>query len=248
LHERPERFERGVRTPLPGVERERLLAESVNRCFYCGAEAEHPEMDHVFPVALGGTSDPWNFVVACADCNRKKGARNPWEFLDGQPLRPTAEQISKVDDIEQRLNRRRLRREELIQVQAERAARRAEGVGKAAETRRRRREEEEAPYRAHIVEVLRQKNLFRASLGLPPLPTKAERIDGHRRLPEAFGHDLDPLTQRYRERLGELRSLHGGELPPGVADAFIAEYRDDLRRHQEGLRDEVGTTDSAPSA
>lgn len=46
-------------------------------CAYCGA---HPpdallEVDHIHPVAEGGTNDFDNLVTACEACNRGKGAR-----------------------------------------------------------------------------------------------------------------------------------------------------------------------------
>lgn len=45
-------------------------------CAYCGA---HPpavllEVDHIHPVAEGGTNDIDNLVTACENCNRGKGA------------------------------------------------------------------------------------------------------------------------------------------------------------------------------
>lgn len=45
-------------------------------CMYCGA---HPpavllEVDHIHPVAEGGTNDIDNLVTACENCNRGKGA------------------------------------------------------------------------------------------------------------------------------------------------------------------------------
>lgn len=45
------------------------------RCSYCG-DCDGPfEIDHIFPVALGGTDDPDNLTLACAPCNRSKGAK-----------------------------------------------------------------------------------------------------------------------------------------------------------------------------
>lgn len=46
-------------------------------CSYCG---KHPpevllEVDHIHPVAAGGTDDLENLTTACLDCNRGKGAR-----------------------------------------------------------------------------------------------------------------------------------------------------------------------------
>lgn len=44
------------------------------RCVYCGARAPDVQLhvDHVKPVALGGTDDIANLATACADCNHGK--------------------------------------------------------------------------------------------------------------------------------------------------------------------------------
>ncbi|MCK1322128.1 HNH endonuclease [Bradyrhizobium sp. 156] len=47
-------------------------------CVYCGAHPSETvllEVDHVHPVAEGGTNEADNLVTACWDCNRGKGAR-----------------------------------------------------------------------------------------------------------------------------------------------------------------------------
>lgn len=46
------------------------------RCRYCGANAASTilHVDHVVPVAEGGTDDPENLVAACADCNLGKSS------------------------------------------------------------------------------------------------------------------------------------------------------------------------------
>lgn len=48
-------------------------------CRYCGATASDTKLtvDHVVPVALGGTDDPGNLVTACADCNAGKTSSHP---------------------------------------------------------------------------------------------------------------------------------------------------------------------------
>lgn len=48
-------------------------------CRYCGAMAPEVTLtiDHVTPVALGGTSEPTNLVTACADCNGGKSSTSP---------------------------------------------------------------------------------------------------------------------------------------------------------------------------
>src|SRR5262249_44331421 len=48
-------------------------------CRYCGATAPDATLtiDHVVPLALGGTDDPTNLVTACKDCNAGKSSSNP---------------------------------------------------------------------------------------------------------------------------------------------------------------------------
>lgn len=48
-------------------------------CRYCGASAPDVKLtvDHVVPVALGGSDDPSNLVAACVDCNAGKTSTSP---------------------------------------------------------------------------------------------------------------------------------------------------------------------------
>lgn len=50
-------------------------------CRYCGAKAPDVELrvDHVIPVALGGSDKPENLVAACHDCNSGKSSTSPEE-------------------------------------------------------------------------------------------------------------------------------------------------------------------------
>lgn len=67
----------------------RLRFEILRRCnfacYYCGIPAamgvKQLHIDHVIPVALGGTNDPWNLVAACWDCNAGKTNGVPSEDL-----------------------------------------------------------------------------------------------------------------------------------------------------------------------
>ena len=69
----------------------RLRFEILRRCnfacYYCGVPAalgvKVLHIDHVIPVDLGGTNDPWNLVAACWDCNAGKtnGVPTP-ELID----------------------------------------------------------------------------------------------------------------------------------------------------------------------
>lgn len=47
------------------------------RCQYCGKSAPEVilEVDHIDPVANGGTNDIFNLITSCRDCNRGKGKR-----------------------------------------------------------------------------------------------------------------------------------------------------------------------------
>lgn len=52
-------------------------------CRYCGAMAPDVKLtvDHVVPVALGGSDDATNLVTACADCNAGKSSIQPGSDL-----------------------------------------------------------------------------------------------------------------------------------------------------------------------
>ena len=51
-------------------------------CYYCGRQVPPHEltMDHKIPLAQGGTSEKWNLVPACKECNTKKKYLLPWEW------------------------------------------------------------------------------------------------------------------------------------------------------------------------
>jgi len=56
-----------------------VLRRDSHTCRYCGQSAPDVKLtvDHVTPVALGGTDDPSNLVTACADCNAGKSSTAP---------------------------------------------------------------------------------------------------------------------------------------------------------------------------
>lgn len=56
-----------------------VLRRDNHTCRYCGATAPDVKLtvDHVVPVALGGSNDPGNLVAACRDCNAGKSSTNP---------------------------------------------------------------------------------------------------------------------------------------------------------------------------
>ncbi|WP_374457735.1 HNH endonuclease [Nocardioides sp.] len=56
-----------------------VLRRDNHTCRYCGGKAPDVVLtvDHVTPVALGGTDDPSNLVAACKDCNAGKSSTTP---------------------------------------------------------------------------------------------------------------------------------------------------------------------------
>jgi len=68
-----------ARDPLPAQLRFRILARDGFRCRYCGRPGNAPgvvlHVDHVVPVAAGGTTIEDNLLTACEECNLGKGTR-----------------------------------------------------------------------------------------------------------------------------------------------------------------------------
>jgi hypothetical protein len=64
---------------IPKRLRYEILRRDNHACRYCGAAAPDVKLtvDHVIPVALGGTDEPSNLVTACEPCNTGKSASNP---------------------------------------------------------------------------------------------------------------------------------------------------------------------------
>lgn len=56
-----------------------ILRRDSHTCRYCGASAPDVSLrvDHVTPVALGGTDEPGNLVTSCEPCNSGKSSSNP---------------------------------------------------------------------------------------------------------------------------------------------------------------------------
>lgn len=51
-------------------------------CFYCKEDcSEGYEIDHFYPLARGGKHVFENLRVSCTHCNRRKSARDPYEFM-----------------------------------------------------------------------------------------------------------------------------------------------------------------------
>jgi len=59
-----------------------LLKAHNKICFWCKTPLYRGvvHIDHFYPVALGGTNDLCNLVLACQTCNLRKAAKNPEDF------------------------------------------------------------------------------------------------------------------------------------------------------------------------
>jgi hypothetical protein len=67
------------RKPISRRLRFEILRRDNNACRYCGGQPPEVKLtiDHVLPVALGGTDDPSNLCAACVACNGGKSSSNP---------------------------------------------------------------------------------------------------------------------------------------------------------------------------
>jgi 5-methylcytosine-specific restriction endonuclease McrA len=50
------------------------------KCFWCHKKLGKYHVDHVVPIARGGSNGPENLVVACPHCNHTKSAKHPMDF------------------------------------------------------------------------------------------------------------------------------------------------------------------------
>lgn len=63
------------RSPLSPALRKKILERDGSVCRYCGDTDGPFHIDHIKPIARGGTDDEGNLCVACAPCNFAKAAR-----------------------------------------------------------------------------------------------------------------------------------------------------------------------------
>lgn len=95
-----------------------ILRRDNHQCRYCGGAAPDVALtvDHVIPVALGGSDQPDNLVTACQDCNAGKSASSPdapfvadvaRDALRWARAMETAQQMS-LDQTDERERRREL--------------------------------------------------------------------------------------------------------------------------------------------
>ena len=66
------------------MDRSEIFARDGYRCVYCGRADPDVELsvDHVEPRMRGGDNSAGNLVTACVECNRQKGGRAAWSYLE----------------------------------------------------------------------------------------------------------------------------------------------------------------------
>ncbi len=59
----------------------KLLFRQKRKCYWCKIKLGNKyHVDHVWPLAKGGSNGPENIVIACQPCNSRKWAKSPIEF------------------------------------------------------------------------------------------------------------------------------------------------------------------------
>ena len=64
---------------LSGDEIKKIIVRQKGKCAACGARSKLT-MDHIMPLALGGSGDVSNFQGLCLSCNCQKNAKHPIDF------------------------------------------------------------------------------------------------------------------------------------------------------------------------
>jgi hypothetical protein len=77
---------------ISGAVQQRTWVRDGLQCLYCGAKmGEHLlTIDHFVPLQLGGANEPGNYVTACRNCNKSKGAREPRPWCEANNVNVNA--------------------------------------------------------------------------------------------------------------------------------------------------------------
>ena len=90
------------RKPLSKSVRFEVFKRDRFTCQYCGRKAPDVvlEVDHIVPVAKGGTNEIVNLITSCKDCNRGKGKR---KLNDAEALRKQQAELEAMADRQEQL-------------------------------------------------------------------------------------------------------------------------------------------------
>lgn len=73
--------EANVIATLTASEWKQILADWNYSCAYCGRSLDTVHREHFVPLIKGGAYAKGNIVPACPTCNRKKGDKDPVDFI-----------------------------------------------------------------------------------------------------------------------------------------------------------------------
>lgn len=108
------------RTALPKKVRFEVFKRDSFTCQYCGRSAPNVilEVDHIVPVAEGGTNEVINLITSCRDCNRGKGAKllSSTETLDKQK-----KQLDELNEMREQTDMMVEWKKELLQLENKQA-------------------------------------------------------------------------------------------------------------------------------
>lgn len=90
------------RVPLSQKTRFEVFKRDSFKCQYCGKSAPDVvlHVDHIKPVAKGGTNDIFNLITSCAGCNSGKGAR---QLSDNATIQKQKKQLDELNDRREQL-------------------------------------------------------------------------------------------------------------------------------------------------
>ena len=74
------RLKSGKMTPSDILRENKMLVKGDNACAYCGAANDGFHWEHIIPKNRGGPDTIDNMVLACPDCNLRKGAKDPFKW------------------------------------------------------------------------------------------------------------------------------------------------------------------------
>lgn len=84
----------GVRGKLSRGIRKRLFFEQNGKCVYCMVDIGlSPHLDHIVPLAKGGSHTDDNVQLLCKSCNLSKGAKMHDEFIEYRKLLATSDGV-----------------------------------------------------------------------------------------------------------------------------------------------------------
>lgn len=80
--------QRAAGCELRAVDIDSMLDRQRWKCATCEKKLSDYHVDHIVPIARGGTGEPGNLQILCPTCNMKKGAKDPieWANLNGKLL------------------------------------------------------------------------------------------------------------------------------------------------------------------